>query len=495
MALGAAIPVLFMIEWTQLTRSIMLGAGVIVIFGFIDDLKNLSYKKKFLAQIAAASIVVFQGGVMITSFGMLLPQGIVIPDIIAIPLTMVVIVGVTNAINLADGLDGLAGGISLLTFLCIAFLAYQGDNFEIPLIALAMSGATLGFLRFNTFPATIFMGDTGSQLLGFLAVTLSLSLTQTNTPLSPVLPLLLIGFPILDTLTVMSERIIKKKSPFIADKNHFHHKFMRLGFYHTEAVFVIYLLQTLLITSAYALRFSSDWLLLIFYGIFSGIILVGFWYTDFTDWQFTRTDLLDKLIKGNLKTLKEKSILIKFSFQSLRISVSALLLFSCFLPVQIHQNVVWINSALLLTLIAIAFVRKSWLSHIIRISLLLLIPMTMYQSEIMSPAWFDDNLKRGYNIIIVLLVVFSILTLKFTRRQQGFKTSPLDFLILFIALVIPNLPDPQIQSYHMGFLATKTIIFFFSFEVLMGELRNDYRCIAFITGASLFVISLRGLIG
>ncbi len=149
MALGAAIPVLFTIEWTQLTRSIMLGAGVIVIFGFIDDLKNLSYKKKFLAQIAAASLVVFQGGVLITSFGMLLPAGVIIPAIIATPLTIIVIVGVTNAINLSDGLDGLAGGISLLTFLCIAFLGYQGDNFEIPFIALAMSGATLGFLRFK----------------------------------------------------------------------------------------------------------------------------------------------------------------------------------------------------------------------------------------------------------------------------------------------------------------------------------------------------------
>src|SRR4030067_831323 len=97
-----------------------------------------------------------------------------------------------------------------------------------------MAGAIFGFLRFNTYPATVFMGDTGSQLLGFLAVTLSLGITQRSTPLSPFLPLLLLGFPVLDTLTVMSERLLAGRSPFHPDKNHFHHKLMRLALFSTE---------------------------------------------------------------------------------------------------------------------------------------------------------------------------------------------------------------------------------------------------------------------
>ena len=99
------------------------------------------------------------------------------------------------------------------------------------------------------------------------------------------------------------------------------------------------------------------------------------------------------------------------------------------------------------------------------------------------------------DFFFLLLVVFVGFTLKFTRRRKGFKTSTLDFLILFIALVVPNLPDPRIQSYNMGLLAIKIVIFFFSYEVLIGELRNDNRWLIVTTSASLLVIAIRGLAG
>ena len=495
MALGAVLPVLFWIEWTPFTRSVLLGAAIIVCGGFTDDLNNLSYKKKFFIQLVAACLVVFHGEVVIKSFGMLLPEGMLVPDLVAIPLTLIVIIGVTNAINLADGLDGLAGGISLLSFLCIGFLGHQGGYREITLISLAIGGAIFGFLRFNTYPAIVFMGDAGSQLLGFLVVTLSLALTQTNAPLSPVLPLLIIGFPILDTLVVMSERMIHKKSLFSADKNHFHHKLMRLGFYHTEAVFVIYLLQAFLVTSAFALRFSSDWLLLIFYLIFSGIILGGFWFADVTCWQLTRIDFFDKIIKGRLKVLKEKNILVKFFFILLKISIPLLLFFTCFLPDQISRSFAFFSIFLFLTIAITASAKKAWLTHVVHISLFLLIPLTVYQSDAFTVSWLSGGFLRLYNFFFLLLVVFVGCTLKFTRRRKGFKTSTLDFLILFIALVVPNLPDPRIQSYNMGLLAIKIVIFFFSYEVLIGELRNDNRWLIVTTSASLLVIAIRGLAG
>src|SRR4030067_2130068 len=109
-----------------------------------------------------------------------------------------------------------------------------------------MAGAIFGFLRFNTHPATVFMGDTGSQLLGFSAVTLSLHLTQGDTALSPILPLLLLGIPVLDTLLVMILRLARGKSPFSADKNHIHHNLMALGLHHGAAVIVIYACQAIL---------------------------------------------------------------------------------------------------------------------------------------------------------------------------------------------------------------------------------------------------------
>ncbi len=175
MALGAFIPILLWSPADDFTRATIIGAGIVVLFGLLDDMKDLGFKTKFAGQFAAALIVIIYGGVKIKSLGMLLPDDVLLPDWLAMPLTFIVIVGITNAINLSDGLDGLAGGISLLSFLCIGYLAYSAGNFGIALLSAATVGAIFGFLRFNTYPATVFMGDAGSQLLGFMAITFPLS--------------------------------------------------------------------------------------------------------------------------------------------------------------------------------------------------------------------------------------------------------------------------------------------------------------------------------
>ncbi|MBU4484311.1 undecaprenyl/decaprenyl-phosphate alpha-N-acetylglucosaminyl 1-phosphate transferase, partial [bacterium] len=128
MALGVLIPVLLWTPADKFAIALLIGAGIVVLLGLVDDFKDLGYKAKFAGQIAAALVVILYGGVKIKSLGMLLPVGVLLPDLLAIPLTLIVIVGVTNAINLADGLDGLAGGICILSFLCIAYLAYCGGN-------------------------------------------------------------------------------------------------------------------------------------------------------------------------------------------------------------------------------------------------------------------------------------------------------------------------------------------------------------------------------
>lgn len=166
MALGAFVPVLFWVPSTPFVRSVLIGSGVIVAFGIVDDIKVLGYKAKLLGQIIAAWIVIFHGNVSISSVGGCLPDGMNLPAFLAIPMTFFVIVGVTNAINLSDGLDGLAGGVSVLTFICLGYMAWLGDNQAISLMAFAVSGAIMGFLRYNTHPAVVFMGDAGSQLPG-----------------------------------------------------------------------------------------------------------------------------------------------------------------------------------------------------------------------------------------------------------------------------------------------------------------------------------------
>src|SRR5208283_3384968 len=192
MALGVFIPVILLSKADQFVLAYLASAGILVLFGVIDDIRGLDYRTKFASQIVASLIVIIYGGVRISSLGSLLPAEIHPAEWLIISLSLIAIVGVTNAINLADGLDGLAGGISLLSFCCIGYLAFLQRNSEVALFSLALAGAIFGFLRFNTHPASLFMGDSGSQLLGFSTVVLAVKITQGDTPLSPLLPVIIL---------------------------------------------------------------------------------------------------------------------------------------------------------------------------------------------------------------------------------------------------------------------------------------------------------------
>ena len=245
MVLGTIPALLLYGGFDQLTSVLLTGTAVIVAFALVDDTVGLGYKTKFLGQTLAALIVILIGQLNVFSS---LFHSIEInwPLWFTLPFTLLVILAVTNAINLADGLDGMAGGIMIQVFICLALVSYHGHNTFTTLLAVAVVGALFGFLRFNTHPAVIFMGDTGSQVLGFLAIVLTLGLLQTNQALSPFISLLLFAVPVIDTAVVMVERISKGGSPFVADKNHLHHKLIRMGLRNSEAVLTVYIFQAFL---------------------------------------------------------------------------------------------------------------------------------------------------------------------------------------------------------------------------------------------------------
>lgn len=496
-AFGALVPVLFLHNYMPMNKpiwTIMIGAWIIVLFGVLDDIKELGYRAKFFGQLLAAVIVVYFGDISITGLGALLPEGIILPPFVAIPLTVITIIGVTNAINLADGLDGLAGGISLLTFLCIGYLAYMTERPCTALISVAMVGGLFGFLRFNTYPATVFMGDAGSQLIGFLAITLSLWLTQGSTPFSHMLPLLLVGFPVLDTLTVMAGRKLRGRPLFKADKNHFHHKLMNIGLYHTEAVFLIYIIQTVLVTFAFLFRFYSEWLHLAFYLSFMLPIFAAVLWANNRELRFERPGLFDRIIKERLKFFKQEKTPIKVFFGIIQVLLPVMLFFNIFMPVQVPYYIS--ASAFILAVIVIISVRyfKAWSGNVLRCALYITIPYLIYISEKGLPAWAEGRVMSYYNIASVILALFAALTIKFTKRSRGFKATPMDFIILFIAVIVPNLPDFSIQSYNMGLLATKIIVMFFAFEVWICESRGELKRQNYITVAALLTLAVRGLL-
>jgi len=492
MALAAFIPIIYWNYGDRFVQAYLAGGCLLVLFGAIDDFRELSPGIKFSGQIAASLIAILFGGIKIQTLGMLGPDNFLLPEWAAIPLTLLVIVGVTNAINLADGLDGLAGGICLLIFAGIGYLAYLDDNIIIGLISLALSGVIFGFLRFNTHPASIFMGDAGSQFLGFSAITLSLALTQGHpTALSPVLPLILLGFPVLDTLTVMVIRIARGRSPFSADKNHFHHNLMEFGFLHPESVLIIYIFQTILLLAAVILRFYSDWLLLVGYLLFSTLILVGFSMADRTVWKVKRFDFLDLKISGRFRLLKKEGTIIRLSFRVFEFGIP-LLLFSTCLVAESPSRYITVICAILTCLILLTWViRRESLELILRPVLYILIPFAVYLSDNKVSDLLSAPLARFYNLSFGIFAVLIILISKFSRRQKGFHSSPMDFLIIILALVAPNMPDQKIQEYQLGLMAARIILLYFSYEVLLAELRGKFNRVAFATMASLLLLTIK----
>lgn len=494
MALGVVIPILLWAPSNHFIRSVLIASWIIVFFGIIDDFKDVNYKIKFLGQVAAALIVILYGGLQIRTLGGILPSGYELPPFISIPLTLLIIVGVTNAINLSDGLDGLAGGICLLSYICLGYLSYlQGYNDPI-IFSVAIIGAIFGFLRFNTYPASIFMGDAGSQLLGFLFITLSLGLTQNGSGLNPFLPLILMGLPIIDTVTVMTERIIEGRWPFHPDKKHVHHKIMNLGFYHNESVLIIYISHAFFVTSGFLFRNYSEWFLLTYYLVLSGCLISILWVADSSGWSRRRYQFIDTVIKGRLRILKEKNILIKVSFRAAQVVFSVLFIVTCMIPETIPDYISLFSAVLLGVILLHRVVKIKWRPYLVRVPFFLLIPFIIYLSEGNVAAWVVRNHLRIYNFAFIVMVFLVLATLKFSRRM-GFKSTPMDFLILFIALVVPNLPDENIQSFHMGLIAAKIIAMFFCFEVLIRELRTDFDRLAPYITITLVIIVLRGYFG
>jgi len=458
MALGAAVPIVLWTAADAFVMAYLAGAGILVLFGLVDDMKGLGYKAKFTGQFLAALVVIFYGGVRINSFGSLLPGAMLLPEWFAVALSIIAVVGVTNAINLSDGLDGLAGGISLLCFCCIGYLAYLEGNSSVVLLALALAGAIFGFLRFNTHPASLFMGDTGSQLLGFSAIILAIKITQGNTPLSPVLPLIILGFPILDTLTVMVERIREGRSPFSPDKNHFHHRLIRLGLYHSEAVFVIYLIQAIMIVSAIFFKYYNDWALLTFYTAFSVFIIGSFVVAERTGFQFKRYQLIDYAVKGRLRRIKDNNWVIRMSFGISKIIIPLLLVFSCLLPAEIPGYVSVISVLFILFIVAVRVFIKKYMGFCLRFVIYLTVPLVLYLIEEGKAVWIGEKMFILYRLSFGIIALFVFLTVKYSKRTKSFQITTMDFLVIFIAVVIPNLPDQLIQSNHLGLLAVGIIV-------------------------------------
>lgn len=262
-----------------------LGALILGLVCYVDDVKGVPSWVKLTAQIIA-SIIVVACGIKIENISIPFTEGkIIMGDIFSYILTVCWIVGITNAINLIDGLDGLSSGVTLIS--CLSLLMVFALNGS-PLIAIvlitALAGALVGFLPFNFSPAKTFIGDTGSNFMGFaLAIISILGVAKTYTALVLIAPIIILAMPIFDTLFAIFRRLIKGKSikaVFKPDKGHLHHKLMAKGYTQKQAVLIMYGITAILGMFAVILLESGIWKALSFALLIIAIVAIG--YKDVT---------------------------------------------------------------------------------------------------------------------------------------------------------------------------------------------------------------------
>ena len=261
-------------------------AAIMIIFfmGIKDDVLILTASKKFIGQLVAAGIVIKFGGIQITDMYGIMGIHALAPTA-SFLLTLFTIVVITNSFNLIDGVDGLAGSLGLLTSLIFGFYFYFSGEPLYAVLALSLAGSLIAFLIYNFYPAKIFMGDTGSLLIGLVNSILVIKfISIASNPSSPIplesapaLGFAILLVPLFDTLRVVSHRIINRRSPFCPDRNHIHHFLLDLGLSHRMIAFTCVAANILFIALAYSLRFAGSSLVMLILGAVA-IFIVGIVY-------------------------------------------------------------------------------------------------------------------------------------------------------------------------------------------------------------------------
>jgi UDP-GlcNAc:undecaprenyl-phosphate GlcNAc-1-phosphate transferase len=247
--IGFVVSALFFAQVDKQLQGILLGSCLIVGVGVVDDSHPLGAGIKFILQIVAALIAIWHGVVIQTIANPLPFIGGDYWDfgLMAVPITVIWIVAVTNSVNLIDGLDGLADGVSTIAALTMLIIALLMENLEMAVLCAALVGACVGFIPYNRNPAKIFMGDTGATFLGYMLATVSVTgLFKLYAMISFIVPFIILGFPIFDTASAFTRRILKGQNPMKADRSHTHHKLIDMGMNQKQAVATLYMVAGVL---------------------------------------------------------------------------------------------------------------------------------------------------------------------------------------------------------------------------------------------------------
>jgi UDP-GlcNAc:undecaprenyl-phosphate GlcNAc-1-phosphate transferase len=493
MACGVLVAAAVTINLQTQDRWFLVAAAVLITFGALDDRFDLDYRLKFIGQLLAVGVVIILGDVQIHTIT--LDDRILLPSWISMPLTAFFLVGVTNAINLADGLDGLAGGTTFLCLCAIALLSTLGDPGTSTALALAFAGAVLGFLRFNTYPASVFMGDAGSQLLGFATGVLSVRATQNlASQVSAALPVLLLALPILDTTSVMVQRISEGRSPFGADKNHIHHKLLALGFYQHEAVMVIYVIQAALFVMAYFLRYESDLLIL---GVVTAFFVISVTVLEVaarSGWRLRHRShgIDDGPVSGVVGAIRWTRLLPRLTYIAIAVALGAYAALIVVDTAGLSRDIRVLVIALLAMSVGIlGAMRRAPLSLAEKAVLSVTATVLVYLDALVLPS---NRLVSVLSWIAVLVAAVATAIRLRLFNDRRFELTPLDVLVVFMALVVPSLPGTLGLPQGGALAIAKLVVVLYAIEMLTSRSDDKAVWVRIAVASVLAGLTIRSLV-
>lgn len=481
---------------TRPVRGFMAGGVVIFVTGLYDDLVGLRPRWKMMGEVVAALMVVLIGDIALHNLGNLFGTGDIQLGLLAIPFTVLGIVGVTNAINLLDGLDGLAAGISTIAAIAFSLLAFLAGNQPLLYLIVALLGALLGFLKFNTYPARIFMGDSGSLFIGYsLSVFAVILCTGQERPISAVTPLLILVVPIVDTFIVMVTRWRRGLSLTAPDNSHIHHRLLGVGFGHKATVIIIYALSYLTAIIGISINGLADYQqLLILLPIALLLILLHRYVHPriLDDLPFLRSD-------ESLRQTSGYRVLRYYSGNILSLMkylVILLVILGIFLPVHLSINSPIVSLLLLALSVAVLVMTRDWGNRFLQI---IIYADSAYLLFLIENFGRSSGLA-GLSLSIVshglfLLLLFCCgLRFYIDRRSRNLMHSPLEYLLFFLVVSVPLLPTEFLLRYHLLTVMAKTVILFAAFRMVQLHSGRRHRRIVTATLLTLLVVAVKGYI-
>ncbi len=491
-ALGSLVPLAVVLGGDPLLRSFVLGSLVLFLFGIWDDARNTNHWVKFGGQALAAACVVYLGDLYVARIPFL---DLTLPEQIGRPFTVFALIGVINAVNHSDGLDGLAGGESMLSLIAFALLGYLSGSPLVLGVAMAAMGGVLGFLRYNSYPARVFMGDCGSQALGFTLGFLAVYLTQVaSAAVSAVLPLLLIGMPIADILSVLYLRIHGRMHWFRASRNHVHHRLLQRGFQHSETVVVIYAMQTLLVIGGVVLRFQSDVMLALLYigivgGLFSALTVA-----EGRGWSVRRGAVSELPVLRALWALRHEPRWREVPARVVGFLTPAVIVAGALWTARVPRDIGIAAGVLgLVGLAAALALRASMPLHSLTVR------VTAYMATVFSaylciffPGELQEPVRWAGLAIMAILAASIAIYIRYTA-ERPFGTSPTDYLIILGVIALVVFGRGHADAHRTVELMVYSIVVLYGCEVIV-ERDRERRALHWAATVALLVMFARSVL-